>query len=531
MRFWKTFSTVLLVIMMTVTNLGVCATPLIPDSNALSAYNYDLYMYPVWAGGAVYQETTVFYVDGNGNVVGGNLLYAPDRILSVRSFGLDKEYQPDVDYIMTDTGIKLTEESGIPVMPRAAYCDESDTKSAHQLKDGNGGKLFTDNTVLPRYYLSVSYTTSATWNGILPKNETDHLSRLKKKLENKEKVTIAVLGDSISVGYTTSGLNDPSYRVNGEKITVKVDIAPHMPTWPKLLCENLRRAYGYEDIWVVNWAIGGTNTSSECLSDMLDRVVSSQPDLVTIGFGMNEYWGPAVQHGNRIEGIMDRLRTSLPDTEFLLLSSMLPNMLAYSEGNMNLAAFETEYYNLQSRRTDLGIAVAPVNAVYRYAQGIKGDFALVGGNQNHPNDFAVRLYAQTISTVLGGYDNTPHILSPHKVSLKAGESCSVSLNAYCTNDVTWKLAEGALPAGLTLSSGGILSGTPTESGTFTFTAEASNGTHHRSADLSITVTDDAVSDSSSKSRTISWPVAVLIISATVLVLGGVVFAVYKMLNK
>jgi hypothetical protein len=37
---------------------------------------------------------------------------------------------------------------------------------------------------------------------------------------------------------------------------------------------------------------------------------------------------------------------------------------------------------------------------------------------------------------------------------------------------TWKLASGTLPAGLTLSSEGVISGTPTSAGTFTFDIEA-----------------------------------------------------------
>lgn len=42
---------------------------------------------------------------------------------------------------------------------------------------------------------------------------------------------------------------------------------------------------------------------------------------------------------------------------------------------------------------------------------------------------------------------------------------------------SWTLAAGALPAGLTLASNGVISGTPTQSGTFSFTVQANgNGT-------------------------------------------------------
>jgi hypothetical protein len=54
---------------------------------------------------------------------------------------------------------------------------------------------------------------------------------------------------------------------------------------------------------------------------------------------------------------------------------------------------------------------------------------------------------------------------------------------------TWSVTGGALPAGLTLSSGGVLSGTPTASGPFTFTVQASSagGTLTGTKALSITV--------------------------------------------
>ena len=43
-----------------------------------------------------------------------------------------------------------------------------------------------------------------------------------------------------------------------------------------------------------------------------------------------------------------------------------------------------------------------------------------------------------------------------------------------TLPITWDLAAGALPTGLTLSASGFLSGTPTAAGTFNFTARATD---------------------------------------------------------
>jgi Putative Ig domain len=52
---------------------------------------------------------------------------------------------------------------------------------------------------------------------------------------------------------------------------------------------------------------------------------------------------------------------------------------------------------------------------------------------------------------------------------KAYETIKLMKNSG-SDPVSWKVSAGTLPAGLTLSANGIISGTPTSSGTYTFTA-------------------------------------------------------------
>ncbi|HEX5631882.1 MAG TPA: putative Ig domain-containing protein, partial [Gemmatimonadales bacterium] len=57
-----------------------------------------------------------------------------------------------------------------------------------------------------------------------------------------------------------------------------------------------------------------------------------------------------------------------------------------------------------------------------------------------------------------------------------GAPSSTTLSASGgTGDFTWAVVAGSLPGGITLSAAGALSGTPTASGTFNFTVEASSG--------------------------------------------------------
>jgi len=52
---------------------------------------------------------------------------------------------------------------------------------------------------------------------------------------------------------------------------------------------------------------------------------------------------------------------------------------------------------------------------------------------------------------------------------------------------TWAKTGGTLPAGITLAASGVLSGTPTESGTFSFTATVTSGPETASAVFSLTI--------------------------------------------
>jgi hypothetical protein len=68
-----------------------------------------------------------------------------------------------------------------------------------------------------------------------------------------------------------------------------------------------------------------------------------------------------------------------------------------------------------------------------------------------------------------------------------GAAYSQTLAATGTAPITWTLDSGTLPAGLTLSSAGVISGTPTAAGTATFTVKAANGAGSDTRTLTITV--------------------------------------------
>jgi len=71
---------------------------------------------------------------------------------------------------------------------------------------------------------------------------------------------------------------------------------------------------------------------------------------------------------------------------------------------------------------------------------------------------------------------------------KVGTSQSSKLVASGGNgSYTWSVASGTVPAGLSLSSAGVLSGTPTTAGTFTFTAKATSAGTSGTGTITVTI--------------------------------------------
>lgn len=69
----------------------------------------------------------------------------------------------------------------------------------------------------------------------------------------------------------------------------------------------------------------------------------------------------------------------------------------------------------------------------------------------------------------------------------AGTAYSATLAATGGSSKAWSVTAGALPAGLTLGSNGVISGTPTASGSFAFTVRVASGSSSASKQLQLVV--------------------------------------------
>lgn len=87
---------------------------------------------------------------------------------------------------------------------------------------------------------------------------------------------------------------------------------------------------------------------------------------------------------------------------------------------------------------------------------------------------AVEADTQVFTGSVAASGTAPVITGPQSVSLTQGVPASAQLTASGSTPITWTVTGGAVPAGLSLSSAGVLSGTPTGSGSYTVTLTATN---------------------------------------------------------
>ena len=206
------------------------------------------------------------------------------------------------------------------------------------------------------------------------------------KLKNNEGLEILFYGDSITTGANSSGA---------------VGVAPYAATWMDMFKKSLEKTYNNNKITTVNTAVGG-KTSGWGVQNAQERVATHTPDLLVVGFGMNDGGLSPAQHKDNIYTIISVAKAANPNVEVLIVSTMLPNPeVRMTVGNQ--ALYESALLTLETE----GIVVAPVTSMHKYLTEHKRYSDMTGNNVNHPNDFVARLYAQTlIETMVIGTSST-----------------------------------------------------------------------------------------------------------------------------
>lgn len=370
----------------------------------MNTYDLSLYTQPFWKGNTVYHESVSFIQDDDGNTPPGKLLFNPTQILSVRSSDLQTEYQEKRDYILKDGKIFLTPNSRIQAMSYAEYMPfyASDAAKDWLVSATDPSRYIAVTDQILKYQIAVTYTHEDQWKGYCPPSQLEHLPQLQKKLNKKEALTVVFYGDSITAGWEASGADETCINMDSLlDFHLSIRRFPFMPTWSQMVCDRLQAVYSIDDLVRINHGAGGA-TSAWGKENARLLLNQENPDLVVIAFGMNQ----ATVSGNAlkedIKAIIETVHSDCPLAEFLLVSCMIPNTDAATFSEHQLRNQERALYELQTEMTKTSIAVAPV---YTMTQNLlnagKAYGDLSGNNLNHPNDYTIRVYAQTILATLG----------------------------------------------------------------------------------------------------------------------------------
>lgn len=358
------------------------------------------YLDKIWQGNVIFEEPICFSTDANGNPIGGTLLYPPKSIQRVTSYDGRTHYVAGKDYVLEGQSLHRLPGSRIPFLDRDIYCKPYTGVQETDWVRLPGGKEYMDVVdQVHQYQVLVTYEHDAIWQGEAPHSDPRRLSAVRNKLESGEKINLVFYGDSITAGWEASGANEDAVdMVTLKPYPVSIQHPPYLPAWAELVTNSLRKHYPTAHIQKYNRAAGGSTTQWGVLHAK-ELVCPCQPDLVILAFGMNSMQETAEIYQEKMASIIKTVRKSSPDCAFLLVSPMIPNPEIAGFQNNQLWNHEQALRDIY--REDPNTDIAPVHSVFCQLQRMGKQYLELTGNCiNHPNDFSVRIYAQTVLSVL-----------------------------------------------------------------------------------------------------------------------------------
>ena len=130
---------------------------------------------------------------------------------------------------------------------------------------------------------------------------------------------------------------------------------------------------------------------------------------------------------------------------------------------------------------------ASLNKVQINTDGTLGNHFTTANGWTTQNGELPGLFGNTVDMPLHLQMVAPVITMVSLPNGETGIAYSQTLTATGETPMTWSLETGSLPNGLSLSTSGIISGTPTTAGTYNFTVKATNGAGNDTKQLSILI--------------------------------------------
>jgi lysophospholipase L1-like esterase len=207
-----------------------------------------------------------------------------------------------------------------------------------------------------------------------PTDQSSRLAKTRAKLEAGGPFKIVSFGDSITNG--------------GEASTVELQFPSRYGAW-------LGSRFPKAQVTVENGATGGDNTPMG-IARIQEKVLSRKPDLVLVGFGMNDHnkGGPTPQ---QFQANLEQIVQSIHEktgADVILFSCFPPNpKWSYGSHHMQDYAAATK-----AAADATGTAYADVYTVWMKVLERKDPESMLANNINHPNDFGHWLYFEVLKS-------------------------------------------------------------------------------------------------------------------------------------
>ncbi len=338
---------------------------------------------PFWEGDTVEGESVLFIRDEPSGEARASVLFPIVEVLAVTNSAGDVTYEQGRDFVWQAGSRELVLPAGSRIVSRTRQDLRRPAKSQkYELthRDGNGEIYFGGELEYAALQTCVTYRHPPDlWQAPLPKYDPRSLPRAIGKLVNRQPLTLATLGDSISAGSNASGL---------------FTSPPFQPAYPELVRRQLAERFR-SAVTMHNLAVGGTDTGWGLTQ--VEKVVEARPDLVILAFGMNDSAGRSPEsYRDNTRTMIAKIREQLPECEFILVASMLGNRDWVRLKHENFPRYRDELRGL----VEPGVALADLTAIWSEFLERKLDWDQSGNGVNHPNDFGHRVYAQVITALL-----------------------------------------------------------------------------------------------------------------------------------
>ncbi len=235
------------------------------------------------------------------------------------------------------------------------------------------GKEEFDHTQFPGFgnagyfaFVDYAYVPSAQWP--VQASQEQFLRKAQSKLKSGGTVKIVAYGDSITAGGDAS--------------------RPELIFWRRW-ADDLQQKYPRARISAVNGATGGDSTV-QGLQRLQAKVLNEKPDLVLIGFGMNDHNAngvPIPRFEENLKEMITRIRSET-SADIVLFSAFPPNP-KWKFGTHRMADYAAATSKV-ARETSC--ACADVFRNWETLATRKKPEDLLGNNINHPNDFGHWIY-------------------------------------------------------------------------------------------------------------------------------------------